>query len=110
MRLPMLVLRVAATASSRTVKANFSATVPGSVTSQSSPSQVLQIQPLRENFCTKQARSPSDDDQCSVSQVKPARAAIITTTQPTSTFMAGKHTARVPAEVAPLQRLVNAPP
>src|SRR5215475_5950754 len=71
MRLPMLSLICFTTSWSRTVKRNFSATVPGSVTIAISPSQVLQTQPLRENFCTKPARSPSEYDQWSVSQVKP---------------------------------------
>ena len=34
--------------------------VPGIVTSASSPSHVLQIQPLLENFCTHPARSPDE--------------------------------------------------
>ena len=37
---------------------DFSTVLPGSETSASSPSQVLQIQPLCENFCTQPARSP----------------------------------------------------
>ena len=41
-----------ATASSRTVKAKISVVAPGIVTKASSPSQVLQIQPLLESFCT----------------------------------------------------------
>ena len=41
-----------ATASLRTVKGNFSATVPGIETSAISPSQVLQSHPFFESFCT----------------------------------------------------------
>src|SRR5579864_5946026 len=67
----MSALSCLARSSSRTVKANLSATVPGSVTMAISPSQVLQIHPLRENFCRKPARSPSEYDQCRVNQVKP---------------------------------------
>ena len=42
----------AATPSSQTVKAKTSGMEPGRLAMASSPSQVLQIQPLRENFCT----------------------------------------------------------
>ena len=66
---------------------NFSASVPGSVTNAISPSQVLHSQPLRENFCTKPARSPSEYDQCSVSQVNPANPAITTISTASSIFM-----------------------
>ena len=41
-----------------TVKKNFSAVEPGSETSASSPSQVLQTQPFLLSFCTQPARSP----------------------------------------------------
>ena len=49
-----------ATLSSCTVKKNFSAVEPGSETSASSPSQVLQTQPLWLSFFTQPARSPVD--------------------------------------------------
>jgi hypothetical protein len=52
MRLPTAALTFAATASFRTVNRNFSATVPGMVTMAISPSQVLQMKPRRESFCT----------------------------------------------------------
>ena len=52
MRLPTLAFSLAAIAGSRTVKANFSATVPGMVTIAISPSQVLHSHPLRDSFCT----------------------------------------------------------
>ena len=42
----------------------------------SSPSQLLQIHPLLENFCRIPARSPSDYDQCSASQVQSTRTRI----------------------------------
>src|SRR4029077_12633156 len=51
-RLPIVWFTSLATESSRTVKLNFSAIVPGIETIPSSPSQVLQIQPFFENFCT----------------------------------------------------------
>jgi hypothetical protein len=57
----MTLLMASAVASSCTVNWNFSTVaVPGSDTSASSPSQVLHSQPLRENFCTQPARSPSE--------------------------------------------------
>ncbi len=49
-----------ATASSHTVKKNFSGVAPGIDTIASSPSQVLQNQPLCESFCTQPARSPDE--------------------------------------------------
>jgi hypothetical protein len=49
---PTVALIFWATASSGTVKKNFSATVPGIVTIAISPSQVLQIQPRWESFWT----------------------------------------------------------
>ena len=51
-RLPASALICCTTAPSRTVNSNFSGMAPGMVTMAISPSQVLQSQPLRENFCT----------------------------------------------------------
>src|SRR5262245_24080950 len=56
------------TTSSRTVKANFSVVEPGIDTIAISPSQVLQIQPFRENFWTHPARSPVAYDHDSAIQ------------------------------------------
>src|SRR5262245_35029353 len=56
------------TTSSRTVKANFSVVEPGIDTIAISPSQVLQIQPFRENFWTHPARSPEAYDHDSATQ------------------------------------------
>jgi hypothetical protein len=66
--LPITCVTCCATASSRIVKRNFSGVVPGSDTSASSPSQVLQIQPFFESFCTQPARSPSEKFQLSAAQ------------------------------------------
>ena len=51
-RLPSASWSFLATASSRTVKSNIWGADPGTGVIASSPSQVRQIQPLRENFCT----------------------------------------------------------
>jgi hypothetical protein len=56
--LPTTWVTLLAVASSQIVKVNFSGAVPGTDTMASSPSQVLQIQPLLDSFCTQPARSP----------------------------------------------------
>ena len=56
----MFLLICSTAASSHTVNANFSVVEPGIDTIAISPSHVLQIQPLRENFCTQPARSPDE--------------------------------------------------
>ena len=45
---------------SRALKAQMTGATPGAVVMASSPSYVLQSHPLRENFCSTPARSPSE--------------------------------------------------
>src|SRR5882757_9686550 len=46
--------------------------------SASSPSSVLQTQPLRDSFCSTPTRSPSEYDQCSASAVYAQKPSTIT--------------------------------
>src|SRR4051794_20606093 len=67
-----------ATLSSRVLKYQICGATPPTTYCASSPSYVLQIQPLVENFCSTPARSPSEYDQDSENQVHNA---VITTTR-----------------------------
>ena len=64
----LFAMQGAATASFQIVKMNFSGAAPGIEISDSSPSQVLQIQPFLDSFCTHPARSPVEKLQLSAAQ------------------------------------------
>src|ERR1041385_9370357 len=59
-----------ATVPSRTLNSQRIGAEPGIVEIWSSPSQVLQIHPLCENFCSAPARWPSEYEKCSTTQVQ----------------------------------------
>src|SRR5213594_2191884 len=74
-RSPMFRLMASAILSLRTLNSHRSCAAPGIFTMDSSPSHVLQSQPLRENFCTYPARSHSEYVHESATQVHMASSA-----------------------------------